>query len=170
MRTCRPGRPRQRPRSSAQSRWGRRSRRLPVPCPNKCLQKFIKIFRHKIAFRSVINANGSTSSMKAVCIGPALCIFAAHIMSAQPAASPLTFEVASVRPSPADARGFIDFLPGGGLRALGIPLKTLITLAYDVRDFQVSGAPAGSIPTASILTREAKLLTRRIALPPISQK
>jgi uncharacterized protein (TIGR03435 family) len=41
----------------------------------------------------------------------------------------------------ADARGFIDFLPGGGLRAVGIPLKTLITLAYDVRGFQVSGGP-----------------------------
>jgi bla regulator protein blaR1 len=79
--------------------------------------------------------------MKAVCIGPALCIFAIGIMSAQPASSPLTFEVASVRPSPADARGFINFLPGGGVRVVGIPLKTLITLAYNVRDFQVSGGP-----------------------------
>jgi len=79
--------------------------------------------------------------MRAVCIGTTLGIFAAGGTFAQPAANPLTFEVASVRPSAPDARGFINFLPGGGLRALGIPLKTLITLAYEVRDFQVSGGP-----------------------------
>jgi bla regulator protein blaR1 len=79
--------------------------------------------------------------MKAVWIGTTFCVFAAGSTFAQPAASPLTFEVASVRRSPADTRGFIDFLPGGGLRVVGIPLKTLITLAYDVRDFQVSGGP-----------------------------
>ena len=79
--------------------------------------------------------------MKAVCVGTVLCIFVIGSTFAQPAASPLTFEVASIRPSPADARGFINFLPGGGLRVLGIPLKTLITLAYNVQDFQVSGGP-----------------------------
>jgi bla regulator protein BlaR1 len=68
-------------------------------------------------------------------------MFAVGIMSAQPAANALTFEVASVRPSAPDTRGFINFLPGGGLRVVAIPLKTLITLAYDVRDFQVSGGP-----------------------------
>ena len=79
--------------------------------------------------------------MRAVWIGTTVCILAAGITSAQPAASPLTFEVASVKPSGSDAHGFINFLPGGGLRVVGIPLKTLITLAYNVRDFQVSGGP-----------------------------
>jgi bla regulator protein BlaR1 len=76
--------------------------------------------------------------MRAVWIGTTVCIFAAGITSAQPATSPLTFEVASVRPSGPDARGFIGFLPGGGLRVVGISLKTLITLAYNVLDVQVN--------------------------------
>ena len=80
--------------------------------------------------------------MKAVCIGTTLAMLAAGATAAQPAANPLMFEAASVRPSGPDARGFINFLPGGGLRVVGISLKTLITLAYHVRDFQVSGGPA----------------------------
>jgi bla regulator protein blaR1 len=79
--------------------------------------------------------------MRAACIGTTICIFAGGSTVAQPAANPLTFEVASVKLSALDTRGFISFLPGGGLRVVGIPLKTLITLAYDVRDFQVSGDP-----------------------------
>lgn len=80
--------------------------------------------------------------MRAVWIGTTLCIFAAGITSAQPAASPLTFEVASVKPSGADARGiFFRILPGGGLTAEGAPLKALISLAYGVREFQISGGP-----------------------------
>jgi bla regulator protein blaR1 len=80
--------------------------------------------------------------MRAVWIYTTLFIFVVGIVSAQPAANPLTFEVASVRPSAQDAHGwFINFLPGGGLRVIGAPLKSLITLAYDVRDFQVSGGP-----------------------------
>lgn len=80
--------------------------------------------------------------MRAVWIGTTLCIFAAGITSAQPAASPLTFEVASVKPSGADALGiFFRILPGGGLMAEGAPLKALISLAYGVREFQISGGP-----------------------------
>ena len=32
-------------------------------------------------------------------------------------------------------------MPGGGIRTTGTTLKFLITFAYDVRDFQVSGGP-----------------------------
>jgi uncharacterized protein (TIGR03435 family) len=54
----------------------------------------------------------------------------------------LTFEVASIKPADPDARGTsIQFMPGGGLKMTGIPLRGMITFAYDVRDFQVSGAP-----------------------------
>lgn len=78
--------------------------------------------------------------MKAVCIGTTLAMSAAGARSAQPA-NPLMFEMASVRSSGPDARGFINFLPGGGLRVVGISVKTLITLAHNVRDFQVSCGP-----------------------------
>jgi uncharacterized protein (TIGR03435 family) len=54
----------------------------------------------------------------------------------------LTFEVASIKPADPDARGTsIQFMPGGGLKMTGIPLRGMITFAYDVRDFQVSGGP-----------------------------
>jgi len=54
----------------------------------------------------------------------------------------LTFEVASIKPSNPDTPGsFIQFMPGGGLKMSGIPLRGMITFAYDVRDFQVSGGP-----------------------------
>ncbi len=61
---------------------------------------------------------------------------------AQSAAKPLTFEVASIKPSAEDThRVGIQIVPGGGIRTTGTPLKFLITFAYDVRDFQVSGGP-----------------------------
>lgn len=57
-------------------------------------------------------------------------------------AAPLTFEVASIKPSSEDGRRIsIQIQPGGGLRATGATLKTLLTIAYDVRDFQISGGP-----------------------------
>jgi bla regulator protein blaR1 len=59
----------------------------------------------------------------------------------------LTFEVASIKPADPDARGTsIQFMPGGGLKMTGIPLRGMITFAYDVRDFQVSGG-AGWVGT-----------------------
>lgn len=58
------------------------------------------------------------------------------------AQQPLTFEVASIKPSNPDTQGgFIQFMPGGGLKMTGIPLRGMITFAYDVRDFQISGGP-----------------------------
>jgi uncharacterized protein (TIGR03435 family) len=54
----------------------------------------------------------------------------------------LTFEVASIKPANPDQKGFsIQFMPGGGLKMTGVPLRAMITFAYDVRDFQVSGGP-----------------------------
>jgi bla regulator protein blaR1 len=59
-----------------------------------------------------------------------------------PGFAQLTFEVASIKPANPDTQGgFIQFMPGGGLKMSGIPLRGMITLAYDVRDFQVSGGP-----------------------------
>jgi bla regulator protein blaR1 len=69
-------------------------------------------------------------------------MLAAGLAFAQPAPAPLTFDVASIKPSSGDDRRVgIQFMPGGGLRTTGTTLKFLITFAYDVRDFQVSGGP-----------------------------
>jgi bla regulator protein BlaR1 len=60
----------------------------------------------------------------------------------QSSTPPLTFEVASVKPSATDdRRTMIQIQPGGGLRTSGTSLKMLLTFAYDVREFQVSGGP-----------------------------
>src|SRR6266487_1052190 len=59
-----------------------------------------------------------------------------------PGFAQLTFEVASIKPSnPDQPGGLIQFMPGGGLKMANIPLRAMITFAYDVRDFQVSGGP-----------------------------
>ncbi len=55
---------------------------------------------------------------------------------------PLTFEVASIKPASADAQGSrIQLMPGGGLKMTNIPVLAMITEAYNVRPFQVSGGP-----------------------------
>jgi uncharacterized protein (TIGR03435 family) len=54
----------------------------------------------------------------------------------------LTFEVASIKPNRSDDHRFsIQMLPGGGVRMTGTTLKMLLTQAYDVREFQISGGP-----------------------------
>ena len=75
----------------------------------------------------------------------ALIVGAACGLAAQPAAPPLTFEVASVKPAAPDGPGpirmGIQMMPGGGLRANNVSVRLLLTLAYDVRDFQITGGP-----------------------------
>jgi len=74
--------------------------------------------------------------------GANLVILAAGLAFGQTAPAPLTFEVASIKPNSGDDRRIgIQFMPGGGLRTTGTTLKFLVTFAYDVRDFQVSGGP-----------------------------
>jgi bla regulator protein blaR1 len=52
------------------------------------------------------------------------------------------FDVASVKPASSGARGStFQFIPGGGLRVGNGTLKGMIEMAYDVRDFQISGGP-----------------------------
>jgi bla regulator protein BlaR1 len=66
---------------------------------------------------------------------------------AQPQPAPLKFEVASIKPADPDAKGSqIRFMPGGGLNITNLPLRAMITQAYDVRDFQISGG-AGWVGT-----------------------
>jgi uncharacterized protein (TIGR03435 family) len=59
-----------------------------------------------------------------------------------PGFAQLTFEVASIKPANPDTPGSsFQFMPGGGLKMMGIPLRGMITFAYDVPDFQISGGP-----------------------------
>ena len=52
------------------------------------------------------------------------------------------FDVASVKPSPPDGPSRIGPTTGGGLRAEGITLKSMIAWAYGVQGYQISGGPA----------------------------
>lgn len=71
----------------------------------------------------------------------ALCVCAAgDVFGQAPPTTQSTFEVASVKPSAPETTGmFIRPLPGGGLQVTGASLKNLISLAYDVRTFQIIG-------------------------------
>jgi uncharacterized protein (TIGR03435 family) len=53
------------------------------------------------------------------------------------------FEVATIKPSAPDEHGATIYTPSGErFTAANIALKGLIALAWDVRDFQISGGPA----------------------------
>ena len=57
--------------------------------------------------------------------------------------TPLTFEVASVKPNASIGQNMsLNRKPDGGIEAVNATLRTLITFAYDVRDYQISGGPA----------------------------
>jgi len=58
-------------------------------------------------------------------------------------AVPPAFEVASVKPNTSVDRpaGGVQFLPGGRLSAVNMPLSDLIHFAYQVRPFQIDGIP-----------------------------
>src|SRR5215831_5452683 len=75
-------------------------------------------------------------------------LFASLTIPPQTAAAPQrpSFEVASIKPFVAPPPGTPQFRgfqnqPGGRLNVKGMPLKGIITFAYGVRDFQVSGGP-----------------------------
>jgi uncharacterized protein (TIGR03435 family) len=56
---------------------------------------------------------------------------------------PLTFDVASIKPTPPDERRGIVHQPPGGqsYEAIGATLRTIMTVAYTVTDRQISGGP-----------------------------
>jgi uncharacterized protein (TIGR03435 family) len=60
----------------------------------------------------------------------------------QTSAAQAAFEVASVKPSAPGVSGmFNSYLPDGGVRITGATLKNLVSVAYGVRAFQISGGP-----------------------------
>ena len=65
------------------------------------------------------------------------------MLNSQTAPAPVTFEVASIRPSESKAPGMrFEVTPDDGLRATGVTLRFLLQKAYDVEDFQIVGGPA----------------------------
>lgn len=69
-------------------------------------------------------------------------ILAAARASAQPAVNRLEFEVASVKPADPAARTSNVLLGAGeSLTIVNVPLRKIITYAYDIRDFQLAGGP-----------------------------
>jgi len=58
-----------------------------------------------------------------------------------PSADP-GIEVATVKPSPADARGRLYTIRGTQVMAINVTLLNVITFAYDLHERQVSGGPA----------------------------
>jgi bla regulator protein blaR1 len=68
--------------------------------------------------------------------------FLTGMLQAQAAQSEKTFDVVSVKPSAAEMHQVRFMLsPGGGLNISGMNLKQLMAIAYDVREFQISGGP-----------------------------
>lgn len=65
------------------------------------------------------------------------------VLAQSPAAAPRGFDVAAIKPNNSGANVLgIRVVPGGGLRAVNATLKSLISEAYQVRDFELSGGPA----------------------------
>lgn len=64
------------------------------------------------------------------------------VLSAQPKPTGPAFEVASVKPGDPDARGLrIMITPGGGLNIENTVLRAIITLAYDIQNYQLGPVP-----------------------------
>jgi len=90
------------------------------------------------ARKSLLIAAGIAAVAGPIAIG----IVSAPRVVAQTQAA-LKFDVASIKPSDPDSRGFrLERIPGNGLRTTGTSLSALIQWAYDIGDFQLSGAPS----------------------------
>ena len=71
-------------------------------------------------------------------------VIGALALRAQESPEPrLAWDVISIKPSDPSSGG-LSFgpLPGGGLRALGVTVRSLVEIAYDVHDSQIKAAPA----------------------------
>jgi uncharacterized protein (TIGR03435 family) len=89
-----------------------------------------------------------------------------------PAGAPLTFEVASIKPNHSpDMRIAIRFM-SGRFSTTGSTVRQLITLAYNVRDFQVSGGPSWiGTDKYDIEAKESDALAEELQkIPPLDRR
>ena len=71
-----------------------------------------------------------------------MAVVAIPLLSQTPGKARPSFEVASIKPSdPGQRGGMIQNRPGGRMVIAGMPLRALMTFAYGVQDFQISGGP-----------------------------
>jgi uncharacterized protein (TIGR03435 family) len=81
-------------------------------------------------------------SVAAVACALATCGMAIHARQTPAPPAPLVFEVASVKPNrEGPGESSIRRQPGGRLNASNMPLRALITFAYQIQGFQLVGAP-----------------------------
>ena len=76
-----------------------------------------------------------------VAVGTMILITAAATFAQQAAPKP-TFEVASIKPSPPENVGVQSYVKGDRYTAMTATLRDLISFAYRLRSFQISGGPA----------------------------
>ena len=68
---------------------------------------------------------------------------AVQAVAAQTPDKPPAFEVASIKPAAPNQPGMgMQRLPGGRINMKNVTLRVLISLAWDIRDFQITGGPA----------------------------
>ena len=73
--------------------------------------------------------------------------------------APLRFEVASVKPTPPERQNLLQkefCTTGGRFVVAGIPVMWSLTYAFQLKDYQISGAPAWLSEFASVYDIEAK--------------
>lgn len=77
----------------------------------------------------------------------AAAVVAIPVFCQAPSAAKPSFEVATVKPAEPGQRGsMIGMQPGGRLIIKNVPLRGILTFAYNIRDFQLTGGP-GWMPT-----------------------
>jgi uncharacterized protein (TIGR03435 family) len=72
------------------------------------------------------------------------CVLVATVLLCSPSlrSAQLAFDVASIKESTSlDAGGTLRFMPDGGIFARNIPVRSLITIAYQLQPYQLVGAP-----------------------------
>jgi uncharacterized protein (TIGR03435 family) len=73
----------------------------------------------------------------------AIAVITIPVLCQSPSGVRPSFEVATIKPGDPGQRGsMIQIQPGGRLVVSHVPFRTLLTVAYRVRDFQISGGPA----------------------------
>ena len=104
--------------------------------------------------------------MKGTIASAAFALLSLSTVWGQTGSAPLTFEVASIKPSAADTHGtMVQVQPGGGLRVTGISLKSLLAMAYNVRDFQITGGPGWTSSDRYDLTAKSERADNSASAP-----